>query len=61
MSMIEAALMRTAQASFGLFALYVGKENCLFTVDGGERGVLFQKFGTAVRSSMLCESRPKEI
>ena len=46
MSMIEAALMRTAQASFGLFALYVGKENCLFTVDGGERGVLFQKFGT---------------
>jgi prohibitin 1 len=46
MSVIEAALMNTARASFGLLAAYTVKTNCLFTVDGGERGVLFQRFAT---------------
>jgi len=38
--------MNTARASFGLLAAYTVKTNCLFTVDGGERGVLFQRFAT---------------
>lgn len=44
MSVIEAALMRTAQASFGLLGVYLGQKHCMFNVDGGERGVLFQRF-----------------
>lgn len=36
--------MRTAQASFGLLGLYVGQKHCMFNVDGGERGVVFQRF-----------------
>jgi len=59
MSVIEAALTRTWQASAGLLGLYVFKENCIFNVDGGERGVLFQRFRTwAGPQGILPKTKP---
>ena len=44
MSAIEASPRRVFQVSFGAGVVYMGQKQCLFTVDGGERAVMFNRF-----------------